>query len=237
VAQEDDSPLADLDFRIDQEREQFALYEHRRLGIETQATAVTAAALAVAALLVASRDTLPSGDFISWSLTLAVVSLIWTVTCASAARFCAWPTLRRLNDSGVGRRVLRAVRWTEQDSGLDLDERVGCTLDALRAAPEADSLGLRQRALAHWRARAQSAFRLGEWKWGFLLRGLWGLAAPFAYIVAVAVAGVIEETECWEEIAVGVALLAGLALFGALIARLKRRRRRRGPTRPPSAQS
>jgi hypothetical protein len=48
----------DMEFRIQEEREQFALYEQRRGEYEAQATATTAGALTMAALLVAGQDKL-----------------------------------------------------------------------------------------------------------------------------------------------------------------------------------
>jgi hypothetical protein len=52
--------VENLDLLVDQMREEFKLYEHRRLSVEGQATAVTAASLAIAALLIANENDLAS---------------------------------------------------------------------------------------------------------------------------------------------------------------------------------
>jgi hypothetical protein len=169
---EEESRLADWDFRIEQERETFRVYETRRLGVELQGTATTAAALTVSALLVAaatSQQVSELGGPVTWGIAPAIAGLLWTIAWATAARFAGW-------------------KWRgAPPERHDLD--VKRTLDALREAPDdMPSDDLRRLALEHWNVRALSAWRLEKYKAKLLRTGLVGLTLPFAYLALLAVA-------------------------------------------------
>jgi hypothetical protein len=143
----DEHRLADLELRTEQERATFDLYEHRRLAVETQATALTAAALTVGGLLLLGFEDLSGlGDLPQWGVPVALVGLIWALVCASLARFASWETPQKYGGPtepyhGEVKRILAALR---------------------EATEETDSEVLRQLAHAHWNARATSAWKLGS---------------------------------------------------------------------------
>jgi hypothetical protein len=165
-----DLQLADLEFRTEQERATFDLYERRRLAVETQATALTAGALTLGGLLlVGFADLAALGDVPEWGVPLALLGLLWALVCASWARFASWDTPRRLGGP-------------KEQPHLQVKE----TLSALRGATERTKPDeLRRLALAHWNARARSAWKLGEFKFEWLRAGLWGLLLPGLYLVVV----------------------------------------------------
>ena len=166
----EDAGLADLEYRAEFERRQFDLYDARRLAAETHASAVIAAALGIAAL-VANDYSRASHPRLIW-LLFALVGLMWAFLLANVARFVAWTTSRW---SG-------GTKWVAH-SPLP-STRVGETLDAVRQASGEDSLALRGKALEHWKARADSAWRLGALKDKRLRLALWGFVGPLAYFAA-----------------------------------------------------
>jgi hypothetical protein len=169
----DEQKLADLELRTEQERLTFDLYEHRRLAVETQATALTAVTLTVGGLLLLGFEDLAGlGDVPEWGVPVALAGLIWALVCASIARFGAWDTPRILG--GPKERYHPDVQRT---------------LAALRAATaETGPVDLRRLTHAHWAARATSAWKLGEYKFRRLRAALWGLVLPVVYLVVIAVA-------------------------------------------------
>jgi hypothetical protein len=73
--------LADWDFRVEQEREQFRLYEHRRAEFELQATTITAGALTMAALLIAAQDKLARlGDIVEYGVSGTILALVYSIS-------------------------------------------------------------------------------------------------------------------------------------------------------------
>jgi hypothetical protein len=167
----DEQRLADLELRTEQERATFDLYEHRRLAVETQATALTAAALTVGGLLLLGFDDLSGlGDVPEWGVPVALVGLTWALVCASLARFGSWDTPTKY---GGPRQAYHG--------------EVKRTLDALRDATEKTASDeLRQLAHAHWKARAESAWKLGQFKFERLRLALWGLVLPVLYLLVIA---------------------------------------------------
>jgi hypothetical protein len=145
----DGQRFADLELRTERERAPFDLYEPRRLAVETQATALTAAALTVGGLLLLGFEDLSGlGNVPEWGVPVALVGLIWALVCASLARFGSWDTPKRY---GGPREAYHGD--------------VKRTLDALRdATEETEPVELRRLAHAHWNARAHSAWKLGEFK-------------------------------------------------------------------------
>jgi hypothetical protein len=158
-----------VEYGAEFERRQFELYEARRLSAETHANAVVAAALAVAAFVLADygRKAHPA---LGW-LVAALLGVAWTFVLANVARVVSWTTPRWRG----GAKVLPEGRRSDV---------VSRTLAAIRDLDPADTLPRRQGALAHWHARAISAWQLGELKRRWLDRSLWGLAGPLAYFAA-----------------------------------------------------
>ena len=70
-----------------------------------------------------------------------------------------------------------------------LHEAVDESLHAFRAVSN-DTPQVEVRALAqdHWKARAESAWRLGDFKRGWLRRSAYLLGAPLLFLIVVAVA-------------------------------------------------
>lgn len=157
----------DLEYLAEFERHQFDLYDTRRLAEETHANAVIAAALTVTALVLADygRKSHPS---VIW-LVIALLGLLWAFAWAMNARVVSWYTPRWL--AGPGHKV------TDADVPAG---RVRSTLEEVRDLT-GDSLALRRLVVRHWRARADSAWRMGTLKGTRLRRSLWGFAGPVLY--------------------------------------------------------
>lgn len=164
----EDGQLADLEYRAEFEREQFLLYEPRRLAAETNANAVIAAALAVAAFVLS--DYARTGHPPAVWFIFGLAGLAWTLVFANVARTVAWTTRWWLG----GMTPVDQVRPSD---------RVGTTLEAVRA-PEASTVGLREKTVEHWHARALSAWQLGVLKDRRLRQSLWGFVGPLAYFAA-----------------------------------------------------
>jgi hypothetical protein len=88
----DDARLSDLEYRAEFERQQFDLYDSRRLAEETHANTVIAATLTVAAFVLAdySRSSHPG---VVW-LAVALVGLVWAMCLATLSRVVSWETSR-----------------------------------------------------------------------------------------------------------------------------------------------
>ena len=166
----DDPALADLEYRAEFERQQFALYDTRRLAAETHANAVIAAALAVAAFVLADYSRHAHPD-VGW-LVVALLGLIWAFVMANLARVVSWKTPRWRG---------RAKRKAGEKRPSDIVDK---TLEVVRDSGDADRIVLRQRMLEHWSARADSAWRLGKLKDRQLRWALWGFLGPLAYFTA-----------------------------------------------------
>ena len=82
----DESELAAWDFRVEQERETFQIYEQRRQAVELQATAITEAALTVAGLLILGQEDLSDlGDGPRWGIPFALAGLLDHGRCDDCA--------------------------------------------------------------------------------------------------------------------------------------------------------
>lgn len=167
----------DIERRTEFERQQFALYETRRLEVEKQATAVIAAALAIAAFTL--NDFGRAGHPALGWLLVAVVGLLITSAYAFAARSLDFRTPRwRLGS-----------KWDSEASEHDdktpelPHQATKRTLACVRELPVAETDPLKTAILAHWYARAQSAWQLGELKDKRLRWSLWGFVGPVVYIV------------------------------------------------------
>jgi hypothetical protein len=159
--------LEDLEYRAEFERQQFQLYEARRLAEETQASAVVAASFAVAALVLADYGRKGHPEF-GW-LLLALLALVWTVVLALVARFVSWRTPHLLGGEDYR-------PGTQRPSDV-----VDSSLDAVRQFSESDQLALRERVKDHWRARAYSAYALSKLKGSRLRWSLPGFVGPLVY--------------------------------------------------------
>jgi hypothetical protein len=166
----DDPALVDLEYRAEFERQQFALYDTRRLSAETHANAVIAAAIAVAAFVLADYGRQPHAHLV-W-LLVALLGITWAIAMASLARVVSWTTPRWRG----GAKLAPSERLPSNI--------VGQTLSAVRGLNDADRNALRERIVEHWRARAESAWRLGQLKDRRLGLSLWGFAGPLAYFAA-----------------------------------------------------
>jgi HPt (histidine-containing phosphotransfer) domain-containing protein len=162
----DDSASDDLEYLAEFERQQFLLYDARRLAAETHSNAVVAAAVTVAALVLSdfSRQDHPR---VGW-LIAALVALLWTLLLANLARVVSWNTPRWRGGAKV--------------EGKRPSDEVRDTLAAVRNERAENSL--RKRAVEHWHARAISAYELGTMKDRRLRLALSGFAAPLAYFAA-----------------------------------------------------
>jgi len=162
----------DVEARSEFERQQFQLYEARRLSTETYANAVIAATLVTAAVVVSDfgraedAGDRPGGVI----LAAALLGLLAAFGLATIARVVSWET----------RRVFLGVEPT-RDERPDLAVRR--TLDAVRDCTEGD-VELRRRIHAHWRARADSTWRLDRHKGRLLRWSLVGFAGPLIYFAA-----------------------------------------------------
>jgi hypothetical protein len=160
----DDQYLRDLEARAEFERQQFLLYDGRRLSAEVQANTVIAASLAVAAVLVGDYGR-PDHPRVVW-LLVGLLGLGWGFVVANIARFVSYNTPRWRG--GAKFRVLPSdVVWE--------------TLDAARKGDPGDSVAIRQLTLEHWRARAESAYELGKLKDCRLRWSVGGFLGPAVY--------------------------------------------------------
>ena len=195
-------PLADLEYRAEFERQQFELYEARRLAEETHASAVMAAAVAVAAFVLAGYGR-KSHPGLGW-LVVALVGLLWAFALATNARVVSWETPRWRGGIELTpvRSMLRAISKSDRvKSTVDAvhsffakDERelpsdcVKSTLNAVRNFSGGNGelffggdRELRQRVIKHWQARQFSAWRLGSLKGRRLRWSLCGFVGPLVY--------------------------------------------------------
>jgi len=165
-----DGVLEGIAYGAEFERQQFELYEARRLAAETHANAVVAAALAIAAFVLSDYDR-RSQPGVPW-LIAALVGVAWTLAFANLARVVSWKT----------------PRWRGGPDSSSPSEKpsdvVARTLTATRDADIADPIGWHRAALMHWQARAKSAWHLGDMKRRRLDIALWGLLGPLAYFAA-----------------------------------------------------
>jgi hypothetical protein len=118
-----DEPTSDdPEYLAEFERQQFALYDTRRLTAETHSNAVVAAAVTIAALVLSdfSRKGHPS---VGW-LVVALVGLLWVLVLATVARVVSWKTPRWRG----------GAKW----EGKRPSDEVGDTLAAVRAANAGD---------------------------------------------------------------------------------------------------
>lgn len=164
----DANALKDLEYRAEFERQQFELYEARRLACETQASAVIAAALAVAALVLADYARKGHPRFVF--LLAALLGILATLAFALIARFVSWNTPHLLG----GRDFLGETTRPSK--------RVKSTLDAARDFSGENPRELRVLTWEHWRARACSAHELSLLKDQRLRSSLWGFSLPFLYL-------------------------------------------------------
>jgi hypothetical protein len=134
----DEHRLADLELRTEQERATFDLYEHRRLAVETQATALTAAALTVGGLLLLGFEDLSGlGDVPQWGVPVALVGLIWALVCASLARFASWDTPKKYGGPtepchGEVKRTLAALREATEETDSEVLRQLAHALERSR---------------------------------------------------------------------------------------------------------
>jgi hypothetical protein len=156
----------DLEYRAEFERQQFLLYDSRRLAVETHANAVIASALAISVVLVsdyAREDHPPAAWFV-----FGLAGVAWLFLFANVARVLSFPTPWWRGGS----------RWPE---GRPSDV-VWQTLETFRDRPELGS-ALREQAHEHWHARAVSAYELGDLKGKRLNLALVGFIGPTAYFL------------------------------------------------------
>jgi hypothetical protein len=179
-----DTPgLKDLEYQAEFWRQQFEVYEARRLAEETHANAVVAAALAVAAAALASygRKPHPSG----WWLAGALLGVGFAFVFALSARVVSWETPLWLGGPYWRKRI--ALYWRERIAREEQPkkrlpfEEVGMTLDRVRSYYGSDQRELRQRAIDHWQAREQSTYCLGNVKEARLRLALLGFVGPALY--------------------------------------------------------
>lgn len=162
-----DGSATDVDYRAEFERQQFLLYEARRVASETHANAVIAAALAIAAVLIGdySRRGHPS---LAW-FVIGVGGVAWVLVFANVARTVSFPTPR-----------WRGGRKWEPEPPSDVVDK---TLRAMRRKG-LHGVVLREGAHRHWQARAVSAYQLGLLKSQRLNLALMGVLGPAAYFAA-----------------------------------------------------
>jgi hypothetical protein len=195
-AENEERRRTDLDLRIEQERETFQLFELRRRGLLTEATTITAAALAGGGLLVASRRELRDVGAPDWLLALALIGLLAAVLFATAARFATWRSAALLIQSEqllkkwqLGWLLKPVSPSADTATGAGAGQEIEAALKSLRDAnANTSSLELRERALGYWQARARSVESIVDFKWRLLRPGLFFLVLPFAYLVVVALA-------------------------------------------------
>jgi hypothetical protein len=163
----DKRALDDLEYRAEFERQQFELYEARRIAEETSANAVIAAAVAVVALVLADYGRKGHPDFV-W-LLVALLALLWTLVFALITRFVSWKTPHLVGGKDSASGMVRPSDVVDQ------------TLKDVRDARDESGSDLRERAMAHWRARACSAYELSTLKGRRLRWSLWGFIGPLVY--------------------------------------------------------
>jgi hypothetical protein len=126
----------------------------------------------MSALLIAGQNELAQlGNVVEYGTTATILALVCSIVFAAVARFASW----------------RTPAWLRSDKTRpDLD--VGASLTALRCADDIPAIELRSRALDHWNARAESAWRLGQLKYAWLKRAALALSIPLFFLVIVAIA-------------------------------------------------
>jgi hypothetical protein len=82
----------DLDYHAEFERRQFELYEARRIAEETQASAVVAAAIVAAGLVLTDYVRKSDPDWFVVAVVVALVGCLWAFALATAARVVSWET-------------------------------------------------------------------------------------------------------------------------------------------------
>lgn len=164
----EDRQLESLEYAADFERQQFVLYDDRRLAAETHANAVIAGAVTVAALVFSdfARTEHPA---LGWFIA-AVVGLAGAFVLANVARVVSFETPRWRGGGEREQPLPSAV--------------VKATLCAAREVAAGDPETLRERTRAHWRARAHSPWKLGDLKDRRLRQSLVGFLGPLAYFAA-----------------------------------------------------
>jgi hypothetical protein len=160
----------DAEYLADFERQEFALYDARRLAVETHSNAVIAATLATAAFVLADFNRRSHRCALA---LLALLGGVWTFASATNARVVSWDT------------PLWRIGVKRPTSELKPSDEVGETLLAVRDC-EGGTTGRDPRplAIAHWHARAISAWKLGAAKDRRLRWALWGFAGPALYFGA-----------------------------------------------------
>ncbi len=136
----------DLKYRAEFERQQFQVYETRRLAEETQANAVMASAVAVSAFLFNdyARKHHP-GTWLAVLFIVALVALAVTFVFALNARIVSWESRRVMQPRLRRRRHKHAAKPVPA-------KRVARTLTAVRCS-DGDPCELRRPVQVHWRAR------------------------------------------------------------------------------------
>jgi hypothetical protein len=164
-----DAETKDMEARAEFERQQFLLYETRRLTTETHANAVIAATLVVTAVVLTDygRPEDPQQrPALAW-LILALLGLVVAFAFAVLAREVSW----------------RTPRWRGGSSLGEAASASGEALVAVRSCPDG-GVELRDRIHQHWRARAHSAWTLGDVKSRLVRLALWGFVGPLVYFAA-----------------------------------------------------
>ena len=162
-----------LEKRAEFERQQFDLYEARRLAEEGHANTVVAAALAVAGLVLADIARHHHRPWWLWvGFGVAMVGLLYVIIVGINARVVSWETPRR-------RGGVKQSEGTTKPSDC-----VRKTLDEVRGeALEGQGLDLGFLLQRHWRARADSAWKLGVAKGWRVRWSVVGFVGPLVYFV------------------------------------------------------
>lgn len=164
---------SDSEKQAEFERQQFDLYEARRLAEEGHANTVVAAGLAVGGLVLADIARHHHRPWWLWvGFSVAMVGLLWVIIVGINARVVSWNTPRW--QGGVKR----------SEGTTNPLERVKTTLDEVRGeSPGAEGLDLGSSVRRHWRARADSAWKLGEAKGRRVRWSVAGFAGPSTYFI------------------------------------------------------
>jgi hypothetical protein len=163
--------LDSLEYAAEFERQQFTLYDARRLAAETHANAVIAVAITVAALVL--NDFANKGHPRTCWLVIAMAGLSAALGLANIARFVSFKTPPARGGK----------KWPEPVPA----DAVKRSLEAVRKADLGDAEQLRRLTLEHWRDRAKSAHKLGALKDRRLRQALIGFLGPLIYFgVAIA---------------------------------------------------
>ena len=160
-----DADIADLEARCEFERQQFQLYETRRLATETHANAVIAAALVITAIVLTDYSR-ADGPAFGW-LLVALVGLVAAFGLALHAREITWQT----------------PPWRGGTDPDDLEAMALATKAALEEIRDRSASGVELRRQIHrvWQARARSAHRYGEVKSQLVRIALVGFVGPLIY--------------------------------------------------------